>query len=162
MLDFDLFADSFFRTRAKFKDFYDSNYFSIVNSECLLLYEYFEDLEQHLPIEYRMDMISDGRAVDRSGDSDLDLYRATKHMLFAQLEISDLFIVLAGLYDLKSKQFVVDFLMENDKNLKYDDPAGIFYPMVHISRESFALFAKNWQNFLALYYKVVFSLRFAF
>ena len=100
VLKFDKFADDFFGTRPEFEKFYQCDFRSIVNSEILFLQEYFQDMEEHLPAEYRINLVSDVRGQSASGDPDLDEYRENKHELFAQLEACDLFMVLGGLYDL--------------------------------------------------------------
>ena len=117
-----MFLDKFFSTR--FEEFYEAHYISIVNSPLLLLTDYFKELQSQLPAEYSYEQ-SSLTGVDLE-DEDLIMYHDKKSYFFEQLGKCDLILLVAGLYDLKSNDYYIDFLMENDSRVKYYDEYGTF------------------------------------
>ena len=146
-----MFLDDFFSTR--FNDFYREYYISIVNSPLLLLTDYFKELHSKLPDEYSFEQ-SSLTGVDLE-DEDLMMYHDKKSYFFELLGKCDLILLVAGLYDLKSNDYYIDFLMENDSSVKFDDEYGdAIIPKVQISRKSFSVLAFQWQGLLMMHYKV--------
>ena len=126
-----------------------------MNSPLLLLTDYFKELESHLPEEFAFEReFSSDTADDEEADEDLMRYHEKKSSFFYDLEKCDLILLVAGLYDLKNNDYYVDFLMENDSIVKFDDEYGEIIPKVQISRKSFSVFGFQWQGLLTMHYKV--------
>ena len=146
-----MFLEEFFSTR--FEEFYEDHYISIVNSPLLLLTDYFKELHSKLPDAYSFEQ-SSLAGVDLD-DEDLMMYHDKKSYFFELLGKCDLILLVAGLYDLKSNDYYIDFLMENDSGVKFDDEYGdATIPKVQISRKSFSVLAFQWQGLLMMHYKV--------
>ena len=146
-----MFLDKFFSTR--FHDFYEEHYISNLNRPLALSTDLFHESLSKLPYEYSFEQSS--LAGIFLEDEDLIMYHDKKSYFFEQLGKCDLILLVAGLYDLKSNDYYIDFLMENDSRVKYYDEYGdATLPKVQISRKSFSVLAFQWQGLLMMHYKV--------
>ena len=119
----------------------------------MLLTDYFKELQSQLPVEYSYDQSL--LSLDDREDENLMLYLKNKALFFDHLGKCDLILLVAGFYDLKNNDYFVDFLMENDPGLQFDDDSSDMIPKVQISRKNFSVLGFQWQGLLTMYYKVI-------